>query len=637
MCGIAGITHADGRPVNRDALAAMTDAMTHRGPDARGVEVYGGDGSAPSAGLGHRRLSIIDLSELGRQPLCNEDGTVWVVFNGEIYNFQELRAELEALGHVFRSETDTEAIAHAYEQWGADCVARLDGMFAFAVWDDKAGRCLLARDRFGKKPLYYYESDGSMCFASELQALVRNPDVSREIDHLSLSRYLLYEYVPAPHCILNGVRKLDAGSLLEWDRGRVAVRRYWTPSMGAQLYASMGEADALGELERRFRASVERRLMSDVPLGVFLSGGIDSSAVVSFMADMMPVKDIKTFSIGFTEASFDESDHARFVARAFGTDHRERIFREQDVLDVAPKALSFLSEPMADASILPTYLLSNFTREHVTVALGGDGGDELFAGYDPFSAIGPAKLAALAPAPVRRALAAAVGMLPSSERNMSLDFKLKQFLKGMEFSSGERLQAWMGSFVSTEQQGVLSADVLASLNGFDPMADVAGALGAQRFRDDVDEASYFFLTFYMAGHILPKVDTASMANSLEARAPFLDTALAEFVCGLPSDMKLRGRVRKRLLKDMLRSRLPKEILARPKKGFGIPLNKWIKGGLRGMVEEYLDEKRLRHDGLFNPAGVRALVDAHMRGERDNRKQLWTLVVFQYWKERVLLA
>ena len=629
------MTHADGRPVDRDALAAMTDAMRHRGPDARGVEAFGGDGCAPSAGLGHRRLSIIDLSEQGRQPLCNEDGTVWVTFNGEIYNYLALRAELKAAGHVFSSDTDTEVIAHAWEEWGADCVRRLDGMFALAVWDDKAGRCLLARDRFGKKPLYYHESGGSLYFASELGALLEHPETPRDIDPTALSRYLLYEYVPAPHCILAGVRKLPAGCLLEWDRERSQVRRYWNPAMGAAPYADMAEADAVAELERLFGAAVECRLMSDVPLGVFLSGGIDSSAVVSFMADRMPANDIKTFSIGFTEASFDESPHARTVARAFGTDHHERVFREQDVLDVAPQALSYLSEPMADASILPTYLLSKFTREHVTVALGGDGGDELFAGYDPFAAIGPARLASMVPAPLRRALAAAVGLLPSSERNMSLDFRLKQFLKGMDFPPQERNQAWLGAFVPAEQSSVLARDVAASVCGFDPMVDVRDELAPREFRDEVDRMSYFYLKFYMAGHILPKVDIASMSNSLEARAPFLDTALAEFACGLPSDMKLRGGTRKWLLKRMLRRRLPAHILDRPKKGFGIPLNKWLKGGLREMMEDCLDQGALRREGLFDPAGVRALVDEHVGGARDNRKQLWTLVVFSMWKRSVL--
>lgn len=630
MCGVAGMAHADGRPVDRDALAAMTDAMRHRGPDDRGAEVFSSVPGA-SAGLGHRRLSVIDLSAAGRQPMGGEDGAVQVVFNGEIYNFRELRTQLAHRGHVFRSATDTEVIVHAVEEWGADAVEHLDGMFAFAAWDARTGRLLLARDRFGKKPLYYFESGGTIAFASELTALLRHPAAPRAIDPEALSRYLLYEYVPAPHCMVAGVRKLPAAHRLVWRGGASEVSTYWRMGFGGN--ETLREQDAERELARLMTRAVERRLVSDVPLGVFLSGGVDSSALVSFMAEHVPARDIRTFCIGFPEADFDESAHARTVARAFGTRHSEKMLREADLIDVVPRALAALSEPMADASIVPTYLLSEFARGEVTVALGGDGGDELFAGYDPFAALGPARLAENVPAGLRALALRLVGLLPASERNMSLDFRLRQFLRGMDHPSAERNQAWLGAFLPREQAGLLHPDVAASLAGFDPMADVRTADAERRDADAVERSIRFYLRFYMAGHILPKVDAASMAHSLEVRAPFLDTELAEFACSLPSHMKLRGTARKWLLKRMLAPRLPEGILARPKKGFGIPLAKWLKGGLREMVEELLAPGALAEAGLFDPAAVRALVDGHMRGERDNRKQLWTLLCLQDWRRR----
>ncbi len=630
MCGVAGIVHADGRPVDAQALDAVTDAMRHRGPDDRGAATFG-SATGASAGLGHRRLSVLDLSALGRQPMGGEDGAVQVVFNGEIYNFRELRRTLEGLGHRFRSATDTEAIVHAVEQWGEDAVSRLDGMFAFAAWDARTGTLLLARDRFGKKPLYYHEAQGTLLFASELEALLRHPLAPREVDPEGLSRFLLYEYVPAPHSIVRGVRKLPAGHLLSWRGGRSAVRAYWSPRSGARL--ELDEAAAEAELARLLRGAVERRLLSDVPLGVFLSGGLDSSAIVSFMADCVPAREIRTFAIGFREPSFDESAHARTVARALGTEHHERILEEAELLDVVPRALDAMREPMADASIVPTYLLCGFARERVTVALGGDGGDELFAGYDPFAALGPARLAGLVPGPLLAAARSLAGLLPASEANMSLGFKLTRFLRGVGLPSGRRNQVWLGAFTAAEQRALLQAGPAEALAGFDPLTDVDRAEDGRVFADEVERTVHFYLRFYMAGHILHKVDSASMAHGLEVRAPFLDTALAEFACALPSSMKLRGGVRKLLLRRMLRGRLPQGILERGKKGFGMPLAKWLKGGLRPMVEELLAPQALLAGGLLDPAAVRSLVDAHMAGRRDNRKELWTLVCLQHWLRR----
>jgi len=360
---------------------------------------------------------------------------------------------------------------------------------------------------------------------------------------------------------------------------------------------------------------------------------MDSSAVVAFMAERMPAHDIRSFSIGFAEPSFDESPFARTVAKAFGTNHSERILRESDLLDVVPRALGALSEPMADSSFVPTFLLSEFTRQHVTVALGGDGSDELFAGYDPFAALSWARLAGRVPVQLRALATRMVGLLPASESNMSLDFKLKRFLKGLEAAPSVRNQLWLGAFDQTGRDALLNPDLTAGLEGFDPLAEVDAAWRSAGLPDDVARSIDFYLRFYMAGHILPKVDGASMAHSLEVRAPFLDTALAEFACSLPSGMKLAGRVRKRILRRMLAKRLPPEILSRGKKGFGIPLAKWLRGGLREMTEDLLSERSLRLGGLFRPRAVRALLDQHMRGTRDNRKELWTLICLQDWLRR----
>jgi asparagine synthase (glutamine-hydrolysing) len=421
--------------------------------------------------------------------------------------------------------------------------------------------------------------------------------------------------------------------MLAYDGQEERLHAYWSVSFNGGGDGVMDEREASARLEGLLGAAVRRRLISDVPLGVFLSGGVDSGSIVALMSEFMPASEIKTFSIGFTERSFDESSYARTVARAFGTDHHEEMLTAERMVDMVPAVWDLLDEPMADASIIPTYMLSRFTREHVTVALGGDGGDEIFAGYDPFVAQVFARHIGKLPQSLHDALCGVVGLLPASDRNMSFDFKLKQFLKGLGRRGAERHQAWLGAYMPHEQSRLLSRDVTADLRGFDPFEDVREATAGKAFRDDVDALIYFYTRFYMTGHILVKVDMASMAHALEVRAPFLDVELAEFVNRLPSRYKLRGFKRKYLLKKMAENKLPPEILGRGKKGFGIPLAKWLKEDLRPLMLEVFSESRLRDAGLFDPAEVRRLVDEHLSGRKDNRKQLWTLLCFEMWRER----
>ena len=623
MCGIAGILER-GRPIDREALARMAGAIRHRGPDDDGFHVADSTDGGPSVGLAFRRLSIIDLAG-GHQPMCNEDETVWIVFNGEIYNFQELRDELRGKGHRFRTNSDTETIVHLYEEMGADCVQRLNGMFGFALWDARARKLLLARDRMGKKPLYWTQTARGLLFGSELKALLEHPDCPTALDRAALAKYLAYEYVPAPHSIFQGVHKLPAAHVLEWQDGRVQVRRYWDLRFD-HSGPVRSAADWAGELHARLRESVRLRLMSDVPLGVFLSGGIDSSTVVALMAELMPPASIKTFSIGFEDPSFDESAHARTVAQHFGTDHREEILAPRTLVDILPEVARFLDEPFADASIVPTYLLSKFTRRHVTVALGGDGGDELLAGYPTFPADRAARFYRLPRAVHERLVWPLVSRLPVSTDNFSLDFKVKQFLRGARYGQALRNQVWLGAFDAEEQSGLLNG----GLDGIDPYDDLTRAAREVSAADPVERLIALYCRFYLADDILVKADRASMATSLEVRAPFLDYTLVDWLGTMPSNLKLHGMTTKYILKKAMADRLPPGIAARGKKGFGIPVAKWFKGELRELACDTLSEARIRDQGLFEWPAVSRLLDDHFKGVRDNRKQLWTLFMFQLW-------
>jgi asparagine synthase (glutamine-hydrolysing) len=624
VCGIAGFVHLDGTRADPAVARAMADAIRSRGPDDDGVFAEG-----PVA-LGFRRLSIIDLSG-GHQPMSSADGRLWIVFNGEIYNFPELRRDLEGRGYPFRTHSDTETILYAYDAFGEAVPEKLNGMFAFALWDASRERLVLARDRMGKKPLYYaYEPGRFFAFASELKALLRFPRLTPSLDLAGMRRYLAFDYLPDPHTIYRGVHKLPPGNRLILERGSMRLRPYWDLTF-TRNGTPPGEAEAAEELVTRMREAVRRRLLSDVPLGVFLSGGIDSSAVVALMAELRPGPEIKTFSVAFREKSFDESSYARAVAARFGTDHREELLEPQAMLDILPTVCAYLDEPFADASVIPTYLLSRFTRQHVTVALGGDGGDELFFGYPTFFAHRFARKYRKLPGFARGAIRRAAGLLPVNRDNFSFDFKVKRFVHGAEYPEELRHEVWLGSFDPPQQEALLTPEVLEATRDLDVYDAVRALHGRDGFRDDLDALCYEYSKLYLGAGVLTKVDRASMAVSLEARAPLLDREVVDYVTSLPSSFKLRGKVTKYLFKRALRGRLPDEILDRPKKGFGIPLGHWIYGPLREVFREVLAPEKVRAAGLFRPEVVKRLLDEHLAGKKDHRKLLWNLFMFEQWR------
>jgi asparagine synthase (glutamine-hydrolysing) len=627
MCGITGILEASG-PVDREALRRMTNALRHRGPDDESYYFTEAQAGRISAGFGFRRLAIIDLGG-GRQPMSNEDGTIWLVCNGEIYNYQALRQALEGRGHRFRTNSDVEVLLHLYEDTGPECVNQANGMFAVAIWDTRRQTLFLARDRLGKKPLYYRETPTQFLFGSEAKALLQHPACPRELDHRSLSKYLAYEYVPSPHCIFKGIQKLPAGHTLTWQPGQTRVQQYWDLKFSAGP-DRRSENEIAGELRERLKEAVRLRLISDVPLGVFLSGGLDSSSVVALMAELRPAAQIKTFAIGFEESSFDESRYARRVADFYGTDHHEEILQGRALLDMLPEVAAFLDEPFADASIIPTYLLSRFTRRHVTVALGGDGGDELFAGYPTFPAQRLARFYRVPRLLHERMVRPLAELLPVSHENFSLDFKVKRFLRGAGWRPELRDQVWIGSFTPEEQRGLL-----ANPGEADDYQDILNAEKHCSTHNTMERLIYLYCKFYLQDGILVKVDRASMACALEARAPFLDYTFVEFANAIPVGLKLKGLKTKSILKRAMADKLPPDILARGKKGFGIPIAKWFRNELRDLLLDTLSEQRIKQQGLFDHQTLARLVHEHLRGIKDNRKQLWTMFMFQLWFEKYL--
>jgi asparagine synthase (glutamine-hydrolysing) len=626
MCGIAGFAalSAD-RPLDAADVRAMLDRVAHRGPDDEGVW------TAPGVVLGHRRLAIIDVAG-GHQPLFGERASTAIVGNGEVYNFRELRRELEALGHHWRSHSDTEVAAHAYDAWGVDFLQRLDGMFAIALWDGARRRLVLARDRLGEKPLYWTVADGLLIFGSELTAVLAHPAVRPEIDPAALSTYLALEYVPAPATILRGVSKLEAGTVLVLEQGRVAVRPWWQLVPHA-MAETLPYAEAVRELRRRLEHAVRSRLVSDVPLGIFLSGGIDSSAIAALAAKQGA---LETFSIGFDEASFDESAYAREVALRIGSHHHEHVVRGSEMPELVPALGRLLDEPLGDASILPTSVLSRFARERVTVALGGDGGDELFAGYPMHQAQRVASWARLLPAALHRALDAAAATLPVSHGNFALGFRVRSFLRGSAAQPPLNHALWMSSFSPAEQRTLLEPDVLAAAGQADgALAAFERAWAASAGAPLLARATHLDAVTYLPNDILMKVDRASMAVALEVRAPFLARDVVEFAFAQPDGYRMRGLTGKRMLRDAVRDLLPERVLARPKKGFGMPVAAWLNGPLRPLAEDMLGGTRLEREGWFRPGTVARMLREHYAGDADHRKPLWTLLVFQLWREQKL--
>lgn len=625
MCGIAGIVRDDGLDVDQPLVGKMCAAIRHRGPDDDGFYFQ------PGVGLSMRRLAIIDLKS-GKQPIHNQDRTAWIVFNGEIYNYQELRSRLEKLGHSFYTNSDTEAIVHAYDQYGADCPKYLRGMFAFAIWDTCTQELFLARDRVGKKPLLYSRVNGQFVFGSEFSALFQHPDVSKDIDFEALDHYLSFMCVPAPLTAYRGIKKLEPGHSLRYRKGEIKTERYWQPDFSTKLDISEQEAG-----ERAIdilRDAVKVRLMSEVPLGAFLSGGIDSSAVVALMSEMSS-DPIKTFSIGFEEQDFSELHHARRVAEHVGADHHEFIVRP-DALEVLPILVEHYGEPYADSSAIPTYYVARETRKHVTVALNGDGGDESFAGYERYAAMRLAERYHRLPAIFRDTVVKqAIELLPSSATRRSRVRDVKRFISSASLPKTERYLRWMSVFDAEAKRDLYSdqfAHQTASVSAaavLDPWFARANGSGI------VDAALLTDLMTYLPNDLLVKVDIATMAVSLEARSPFLDHHVIEFAASLPEKYKLRGLTTKYLLKRILKQLLPAENLDRRKMGFGVPIGHWFRGKLQPFLRETILSESALKRGLFKPETVKQLVELHARGERDFSHQLWTLLMLELWFQRFI--
>jgi asparagine synthase (glutamine-hydrolysing) len=615
MCGIGGFI-GEGDPA---ALEAMSAALAHRGPDAKGFLID----AEHRVHLAHRRLAIVDVAD-GAQPMRNEDGKVVIVFNGEIYNHTALRKELEARGHQFRTRgSDTEVLIHGYEEWGAGLLERLNGMFAFAICDFRRNRLFLARDRFGEKPLYFCQSRGLFAFASEIRALQSHPRVDRGLDTLGLAKFFAYGYVPAPGTIYRMVRKLPAAHYLDvaFDEAssgaQLQCRPYWRFTLAPDdSMSSRTEKDVAEELRTLLTEAVARRLMSEVPLGVFLSGGIDSSAVVALLARQMPADRIRTFTIGFDERSFDESPYAARVATEVGTTHSMQMLTMDAARGELGSILARIDEPFADPSLLPTYLLCRFARQSVTVALTGDGGDELFAGYDPFDALAPARFYENAvPTGLHLLIRSMADRLPSSNRNMSLDFKLKRTLMGLSYEESVRVPVWM-SPLTPEQVSALMGRTYSAEELY---SEAVALWQSDSCLDLVDRALNFFTRFYLQEDILLKADRASMMCSLESRAVFLDNDLVAFCERLPNRLKYRRGQRKYLLKKALRGHLPDAVLDRPKKGFGIPLAKWLRE---------LPSPRITDVPGLDRAFIESLWDEHRKGLVDHRIALWSCLSLQ---------
>jgi asparagine synthase (glutamine-hydrolysing) len=628
MCGITGWANLDPRtplaPSSHELLSAMCGRMVHRGPDSEGLYLNTG------IALGMRRLAIIDLST-GEQPSFNEDKSISVVLNGELYNYRELRKDLEQRGHKFRSASDTEVLPHLYEEYGTKMLEHLNGMFAFALWDNRRRRLLIARDRLGEKPLYWGLFNKTLIFASEPKVLFGHPYVQPHLNLEALRFYLSFDYVPAPYSIYQGIFKLPAAHTLLLEDGRIDIRQYWDLSFKKHLPIP-SEEEAAENLRELLTDAVKIRLVSDVPLGVLLSGGIDSSTVAA-LATRSSATPIDTFSISFTEPSFDESSYARSISSFLGTHHHEERLSVNLAAELIGDIGAWLDEPMSDPSILPTYLLSKFTRRYVTVALGGDGGDELFAGYPMYLGHRLAKLYNYVPKPLHRYLIEpVVKALPVRTKNLSFDFKARRFIAGYNYSDiVARHHAWFGSFMPHEQELLLSADIKQVTNG-DVYREARALFENSDAEDIVDRALYIDTKFYLAEDLLTKVDRASMAESLEVRAPFLDYRVVEYAAGLPVNYKLRGTTTKYILKRAASPLLPPTVTRRSKKGFGVPIADWLKDRLRPLVKDLLSPARIRRRGLFNESYVTRLQDEHELGIADHRKLLWTLLIFELWHE-----
>ena len=614
MCGIAGFTGP--RPDSRRLLEGMATALTHRGPDEDGYFTSQG------ASLAARRLSIIDLAG-GRQPYRSESGAVTAVFNGEIYGFRAIRRELERLGHSFAGGADGEVLVHAYEEYGLDFLTRIDGMFAFALWDEPAQTLVLARDRLGKKPLHVaVHGDGTLSFASELQSLLADPAVGRDVDPDAVALFLQFGYVPWPWSAFKGVEKLAPGTALVWRPGRIERRRYWSLSYEPKL--ALTHDEALDELDQRLGEAVRARLVSDVPLGAFLSGGIDSSLVVAYMQEARSDR-VRTFSIGFSDSRYDERPHAAAVAAALGTDHHDEVVRADDLLAVLPMLVRHYGEPYADSSMIPTFYLARMTSAHVTVALNGDGGDELLAGYERHAAARYSSYFDRVPARLRRPLVeAAMRMAHAGSEEKAVGHKVYRLLRSLELGPTERYADWSGTLTAAER-GRLARAASPAIQ-----PELAAAAS-----HPLDVALATDVSHYLPDDLLTKVDIATMACSLEARSPLLDHTLIEWAARLPVGYKQRGLRGKRLLRELLARKLDPKLFERPKMGFAAPIGSWLRGDLRELLTDTLLDDTTARRGYLDPPAIKTVVSEHLSGSVDHGRAIWTMLMLELWHREVV--
>lgn len=618
MCGLCGILNCDGAPVSRDVLEAMNALLVHRGPDQGRAVVEG------ICGLANRRLAILDLSPSGALPMRSADGAITMAYNGEVYNFPDLRRDLEAQGETFCSTSDAEAVIALYRRRGPGFVTHLRGMFGLALWDAPQQTLVLARDRLGKKPLYYYLDERRLVFASEIKALLAHPDVPRRPARSSVPLLLAYGYVPAPQTAFEGIRMLLPGHMLVVRGDDVTETAYWTPPPAADRDPAARAEDWIDAVRDKLDDAVRIRLLSDVPLGAFLSGGLDSSLIVALMARHMTER-VKTFAIGFTgETSFDETAYARRVADLLDTDHHEFIV-EPDAIHLLPFLVWHHDQPFADSSAIPTYLVSKHTRDHVTVALTGDGGDELFAGYDRFYAATLAARYRRLPGFVRGGIAAGVDLLPEATSYRGAAMRARRFVSGAALPPAEAYFDWVRLF-----DDALLADVIAQPDKLAPGAHFAAHFDPLDQRDITAQLLDVNLTTYLPDDLLIKTDRSSMAASLEARAPFLDHELLDLAARIPVNLKLHGNTSKYILKEAARGLLPDDIIDRKKHGFGVPVGRWFREDLRGYVREILLDPQTTARGYFREDGVRRLLDEHARGQRNHGQRIWLLLTVEWW-------
>jgi asparagine synthase (glutamine-hydrolysing) len=621
MCGICGKINIDGEPVNENLIKSMVSTLTHRGPDDEGFYFKNG------VGLGHRRLSIIDLSSHARQPITNEDGKIWIVYNGEIYNFPDLREDLIRKGHTFRSKSDTETIIHLYEEHGVESLTCLRGMFAFAIWDERDKTLLLARDRVGKKPLYYYFDGRSFIFGSEIKAIIADKGIERIPDYTAIHHYLTYQDVPPPRTAFERIKKLPPAHYLVLRDGRIELKKYWKLSYIPKHNMKIEELKY--EIVERLREAVKIRLISDVPLGAFLSGGIDSSAVVALMSGIMN-EPVKTFSIGFKEKVYNELKYARLIAKMYNTDHTEFIV-EPDALDVLPKLVWHYNEPFADPSAIPTYYVSKLAREHVTVILNGDGGDENFAGYLRYALNEMSRqIRMLFPIPIARALIPLIMLLPQGKDINSLFWRLKRFFQVYIKPPEIRNLLMLCHFTTEMKKEMYTEDFLSNTSGIDSndlMRDLYREANAESF---IDKILYTDAMMYLPDALLVKVDVASMANSLEARSPFLDYKFMEFAACIPSNLKLKGRKTKYIFKEAFRDKLPDEVLFREKMGFGVPLDNWFRKELKEMMYDTLLGHKSMDRGYFNKAYIQKILNEHVTRKWNWQYHIYNLLMLELW-------